>query len=288
MSGDQTRGRSASSTIGAPEEWLEEHPIGAFIRYFSEMEASEAKIIELLVSAAGIKPGMTVLDVGSGAGLPALRLAEIVGPEGKVVPTDPSALAIEAITKHARERGLTNVEPVRASAAGLPFAAKSFDAVTCSFGVMFFTDVQAGLTRIREVLRPGGRATFVAWGSPEENALFGPFRSTTTPYLPEPPPPPEPDTPHPMRFAASGSLSAALTAAGFQQTWEQNPRVEMVWSGPPQTVIEILLDVSRIEEAVPPDRHDAMRADLHNAYQQFTTGDETRLPVRIVIATGVA
>jgi SAM-dependent methyltransferase len=288
MSADQTSTQTASSTVGAPDEWLAEHPIGAFIRHFAEMEASEANIIDLLVAAAGIKPGMTVLDVGSGAGIPALRLAEIVGPKGKVVATDPSALSIEAITKHARERGLKNVEPVRASAAGLPFPAQSFDAVTCSFGVMFFTDVQAGLTRIREVLRPGGRAAFVAWGSPEENALFGPFRSTTAPYLPEPPQPPEPDSPHPMRFAAPGSLSAALSAAGYRDIREDTPPVEMVWNGPPQTVIDIMLDVSRIEEAVPPDRHDAMRADLHNAYKQFTSGDETRLPVRVVIASGTA
>src|SRR5688500_10308883 len=109
MSAHQTTTQSTSSTIGAPDEWLEEHPIGAFIRHFAEMEVSEAKIIDLLVSAAGIKPGMTVLDVGSGAGIPALRLAEIVGPKGKVVATDPSALSIEAITKHARERGLKNI-----------------------------------------------------------------------------------------------------------------------------------------------------------------------------------
>ena len=216
------------------------------------MEASEAKIIDLVVAAAGIKPGMTVLDVGSGAGIPALRLAEIVGPEGKVVATDPSALSIEAITKHARERGLTNVEPVRASAAGLPFPAKSFDAVTCSFGVMFFTDVQAGLTRIREVLRPGARAAFVAWGSPDENELFGPFRSTTTPYLPEPPQQPGPDTPHPMRFAAPGSLSAALSAAGYRDVQVDTPLVEMVWPGPPA-------DRDRYTSGCLPDRGGSVR-----------------------------
>ena len=288
MSTDDTFAKSASSTVGATDEWLAEHPIGAFIRHFPEMEASGAKIIELVVAAAGIKPGMTVLDVGSGAGIPALRLAEIVGPQGKVVATDPSALSIEAITKHARERGLTNVEPVKASAAGLPFPAQSFDAVTCSFGVMFFTDVQAGLTRIREMLRPGARAAFVAWGSPDENALFGPFRSTTTPYLPEPPQPPEPDSPHPMRFSAPESLSAALAAAGYRDVREDTPLVEMVWPGSPQVVIDILLDVSRLAQAVPPDRHDALRADLLNAYESFATDDETRLPVRIVLVTGVA
>lgn len=287
MSAHEPSPRTASIT-GAPDAWLAEHPISAFIRHFSEMEASGANITDLLVAAAGIEPGGTVLDVGSGAGVPALRLAEIVGPQGKVVATDPSALAIAAIAEHAHARGLTNVEPVRASAAGLPFPTRSFDAVTCSFGVMFFTDVQAGLSRIREVLRPGGRAAFVAWGGPEENQLFGPFRAVTTPYLPEPPQPPEPDSPQPMRFAAPGSLSAALTAAGFQQTWEEDPRVEMVWPGPAETVVDTLLDVAGLVQTVPPDRYEAMRADLLDTYNQFEAEDATRLIVRIVLATGVA
>jgi SAM-dependent methyltransferase len=288
MSAREIRNAGGPAIEGAPDEWLAEHPIGAFIRHFPEMETSGARMVPLLTAAAAVKPGMTVLDVSSGAGIPALQLAEIVGPEGRVVATDPSEYAVAAITKRARERGLTNIEAVRASAAGLPFPRESFDAVTCSFGVMFFTDVRAGLTRIREVIRPGGRAAFLAWGSPEENALFGPFRQTTTPYLPEPPQPPGPDAPHPMRFAAAGSLTAALSAAGFTEIREDAPLVDMVWPGSPQVVIDTLLDVSRVEDAVSPDRRDEMRAELGSAFQQFFDGEQTRLPVRIIIASGSA
>src|SRR5687767_7661935 len=163
--------RPASATTGAPEEWLEEHPASGFARGFPQMEAAQKETIDLVIAAAGIRPGMTVLDVGCGAGIPALRLAEVVGPSGQIVATDPSAVSIAAVTKTAKERGLTNVEPVQASAAGLPFPAESFDAVACNFGVMFFTDVHAGLTRIRELLRPGARAAFVAWGPVEENQM---------------------------------------------------------------------------------------------------------------------
>ena len=163
MSANETPSSAPPSTQGAPGEWLKEHPADAFARWFPEMEASLAATIDLVVAAAGIGPGMTVLDVGCGAGIPALRLAEIVGADGRVVAADPSAVLITAVTRNAAERGLTNVEPVQASAAGLPFSPESFDAVTCTFGVMFFTDLKAGLVRIRELLRPGARAVFTAW-----------------------------------------------------------------------------------------------------------------------------
>lgn len=51
-------------------------------------------------TAAGIAPGMRVLDVGSGAGDVSLLLADLVGPDGQVVGTDLNAVAID----HARTR----------------------------------------------------------------------------------------------------------------------------------------------------------------------------------------
>ena len=288
MSTDETHDRNGPATEGVTDEWLDHHPAGAFVRWFPQMEAGQSEIIAHVVRSAGIGPGMTVLDIGCGAGIPALRLAEIVGAGGKVVATDPSAVFIAAVTANARARGLTNVEPVQTGAAGLPFPSGSFDAATCNFGVMFFTDVKAGLRRIRDLLRPGARAAFAAWGPVEDNTFFRPFRSISASYLPEPPAPPPPDAPNPMRFAEAGSLTAALEEAGFQEIREDAPVVEMTWPGEPQGVIDSQLDISRIEERVPPDRHEAMRAELIHAYEPYVDGAVTRLTVRVVIASGQA
>jgi SAM-dependent methyltransferase len=286
MSAHKTSIRSASATDGVTQEWQEEHPAGAFVRWMPQMEAAQADTIARIVAAAGIKPGMEVLDIGSGGGIPALKLAEIVGPAGRVVATDPAAVSVRAIGENARKRGLTNVEAVHASAAGIPFAPESFDAVTCNFGVMFFTDVRAGLSRIREVLRPGARAAFAAWGPPEQNQLFGPFRGTAARYLPEPPETPPADAPNPMRFAAPGSLSLELEAAGLRDVREETAMVTMSWPGPPQLLIDVQLDISRLEDNVPADRREALRADLLAAYQPFAQGDETHLNAAVVIASG--
>ena len=288
MTTPETPTQGTFATVGAPDEWLAEHPIGAFIRWFPEMEASEAKIFDHLSAAVGIQPGMTVLDVASGAGIPALRVAEAVGPAGRVVATDPSDHAIAAIMKNARERNLNNVEAVRASSAGLPFPPQNFDAVVCNFGVMFFEDITMGLTRIREVLRPGRRAAFAAWGAPADNKMLGTFMQTAARYLPEPPPSPLPGALHPMRFAEPGSLSAELTTAGFRDVREDQPILELTWPCPPQRVLDVVLDVSRVEDNIPVDRQAAFRQEILAVYNQFARGEETHIPARVVIASGAA
>ena len=58
---------------------------------------------------AGIRQGMRVLDVGSGAGEVAFLAAEIVGTAGEVVGTDTAPAAVAATTIAARTRGLPNV-----------------------------------------------------------------------------------------------------------------------------------------------------------------------------------
>src|SRR5689334_2745261 len=63
----------------------------------------------LLLQAAGIGPGMRVLDLGSGPGHVALMVAEMVGPEGSVLGVDQSAALLEVAERRRQEAGLANV-----------------------------------------------------------------------------------------------------------------------------------------------------------------------------------
>ena len=56
---------------------------------------------------AGIRAGMRVLDIGSGAGDVAFLAAELVGRSGEVIGTDTAAEAVTAAMCSARERGLS-------------------------------------------------------------------------------------------------------------------------------------------------------------------------------------
>src|SRR5947209_4469612 len=75
--------------------------------------AAQAHLIDPITQrfllSAGIREGMRVLDVGSGAGDVAILLAGLVGPTGEVVGTDPALTAINTSEKRVKTASLANV-----------------------------------------------------------------------------------------------------------------------------------------------------------------------------------
>jgi protein-L-isoaspartate O-methyltransferase len=97
-----------------------------------ERLATQARLIDpitrrFLVSA-GITEGMRVLDVGSGAGDVAILLADLVGPKGEIVGTDPGLTAVDAAEKRVKTSSLANVTFRHGDPAAMTFN-KPFDAV---------------------------------------------------------------------------------------------------------------------------------------------------------------
>src|SRR2546421_11433403 len=67
-----------------------------------------APVTQALIEDAEIAERCNVVDVATGPGEPALTIAGVVGPEGKVVGTDPVAGMVEAARREAHRRGLHN------------------------------------------------------------------------------------------------------------------------------------------------------------------------------------
>src|SRR5262249_24760834 len=97
-------------------------------------------LTEAQIEHAEITTGDSVVDVAAGAGEPSLTIAERVGPTGLVICTDGVAQMVAAAKAEAERRGLKNVGFRQCEADALPFGDKSFDAVVCRLGVMFFPD----------------------------------------------------------------------------------------------------------------------------------------------------
>src|SRR5215475_9988384 len=109
--------------------------------------------------AAGVVPGMRVLDVGSGTGVVAFLAAELVGPSGEVVGTDVAPTAVATANKAAAARGLARVAFREGDPAEMEFE-QTFDAIVGRYLLWCQADPGAMLRKLAKHLRPGGVIVF--------------------------------------------------------------------------------------------------------------------------------
>lgn len=103
---------------------------------------------------AGIRPGMHVLDLGSGTGAVAFAAAELVGPTGSVLGLDASPDAVAAANAEAQARGLDHVRFVQADLESWS-SPERFDALTGRLICMYLPDPASTIARLAQHLRPG-------------------------------------------------------------------------------------------------------------------------------------
>jgi SAM-dependent methyltransferase len=109
------------------------------------------------ISAADLKPGETVLDLGSGGGLDCFLAARQVGPEGHVIGVDMTDAMLERAEANRARAGLTNVEFRKGLIESLPAADASVEVVLSNCVINLAPDKGPVFREIARVLRPGGR-----------------------------------------------------------------------------------------------------------------------------------
>ena len=121
-------------------------------------------------------PGGTYLDNCAGTLDLAVELARRGGFHGRVVGSDFTYAMLERGTP---KLGALPVGPTCADALTLPFADASFDGATVGFGVRNLADLDAGLSEMARVLRPGARLVVLEFTTP----AWQPFRALYLGYF---------------------------------------------------------------------------------------------------------
>jgi ubiquinone/menaquinone biosynthesis C-methylase UbiE len=268
-------------------KWGSSYRLIAAEKWKAKSAAMGRDVTQALVAYARPTPGMKVLDVASGTGEPAISLASRVGPEGEVTALDLSKDLLAIAEQRAEQRRLTNFRTCEADAHDLPFPDNAFDLVTCRFGIMFFTDCEKALREVRRVLKPAGRACFVAWGPFEQPywaSTMGIVHKHVGGSLLEP------GTADMFRFADPGSLANLLHSAGFASVEEELTQVPWAWPGSAEEVWEYAQAVSApfrpLLERIPENKREQIDAEVVATVRQYEDGGRIKFGVTVTLASG--
>ena len=104
-----------------------------------------------------LRPGETVLDLGSGGGIDVLLSAKRVGPTGKAYGVDMTDEMLALARENQRKAGVTNVEFVKGTIEAVPLPDASVDVVISNCVINLSVDKDRVLREAFRVLKPGGR-----------------------------------------------------------------------------------------------------------------------------------
>lgn len=108
------------------------------------------------ISTLGLLPHHSVLDLASGTGDLALRMAPLLNEQGKITLSDINESMLNIGKQRMIDAGHLRAEYAVANAESLPFADNSFDRITMAFGLRNVTDKQQALNELHRVLKPNG------------------------------------------------------------------------------------------------------------------------------------
>jgi arsenite methyltransferase len=108
-------------------------------------------------AVAELRPGETVLDLGSGGGIDVLLSAKRVGATGKVYGLDMTEEMLALAIRNRDEAGATNVEFLKGYIEDIPLPSNTVDVIISNCVVNLSTDKPRVFGEMHRVLRPGGR-----------------------------------------------------------------------------------------------------------------------------------
>jgi SAM-dependent methyltransferase len=124
-------------------------------------------------AVAALKPGETVLDLGSGAGFDVFLASPKVGPKGKAIGVDMTDAMLERARAYAEKAGFSNVEFRKGEIESLPLEDATVDVAISNCVLNLVPDKDRAFREIHRVLKAGGRLAVadMAWEVEPEPAV---------------------------------------------------------------------------------------------------------------------
>lgn len=141
-------GRQALLHVGYPKEEIDKLPETA-LESFAGVGYPHA--------SNAIKPGDTVLDIGSGSGTDVLVSSLRTGPKGKIFGLDITDATIEKARANIAKMGAKNVKIIKGDATKIPLDDDSVDVVSSNGVLNLVREKKRAFKEIYRVLKPGGR-----------------------------------------------------------------------------------------------------------------------------------
>jgi SAM-dependent methyltransferase len=250
----------------------------AAARYETTFAHATAPFVAPLLDAAGLAPGLRVLDVACGPGfVAAAAAARSAQAEGLDFSTEMAGLA---------RRLHPTITVTDGDAEAMPLPDAAFDAVVSNFGIHHVPRPEVALREARRVLMRGGRIAFTVWAEPAENTawrlLFDAIARHGDRAAAKTPPP-------------GGNLNRPehslmlLDRAGFVDPSAQIMRAEWPVADAGELVQALAAGTVRtaaVIDAQPPSARPAILADIDRAAECYRRDGKLMIPIAAILARG--
>ena len=247
-----------------------------------------APVTQALTEEGQIGVGHVVLDIATGPGEPALTVAGLVGPKGRVFGIDPIPEMVAASRRAAALLELSNVQFDVAFADQLPFAADTFDAVISRFGVMFFPAPLDGLREMLRVLKPGRKLALAVWHFAENNPFHYTLSRVMDRYVESAPL--APDALDAFRFATPGKLRTMLLEAGATSVSERLLKFSIQAAVPLEDFWTLRIEMSEKLRGkiagLSNDQSARVKRESLESLAEYCTNSGMNLPAEVLIVSG--
>lgn len=244
---------------------------------YDKISRSIADAIEHCVIRLDPQPSQHILDVATGTGWTARRVA---ARGAQVTGIDIGPDLIEAAKACAAAEQL-QIDFQVGDAEALRFENKTFDAVISTFGVMFVSKPEAAAVELSRVCKPGGRIGLTTW--PADGAIAGLFK-VMKPYMTLPASPP----PSPFEWGSRERVQQLL-GASFDLHFETGTTVMREASG--EAAWELFVNgygpTRALAGTLDPQRHDNLKKDFIAYHDGFKTELGIAMPRDYLVTIGV-